>query len=256
MNYLESHRELALARCTRTKEGRSVSQRKWAECATLLNNISFGCTQKSAAQWRTYYNEFKSKTLKKIKAVKNSKNATDGGPAVEVQLTPLQERLYTILGEPLPGGRHRQNPVPLDNTEDHQNRHNMIEEVRIKQEKPCDTSTSKPKFPRRSELPYDIISERESTRDDSDDDDECELYCRLLAKKMRKLDERQRDIAMHEIDNMMFRAKMNSEPQKRQHSNAPLSKLGKRAPESSVFIVSEQNNRYEEEYLEDPMQET
>ncbi|XP_047531876.1 uncharacterized protein LOC125067367 [Vanessa atalanta] len=43
------------------------------------------------------------------------------------------------------------------------------------------------------------------------DKDEYELYGQLLAKKLRKLDERQRDIAMHEIDNIMFNAKMQSQ---------------------------------------------
>lgn len=40
-----------------------------------------------------------------------------------------------------------------------------------------------------------------------EDIDECDLYCQLLAKKFKKLDENQRDIAMHEIDNIMFQIK-------------------------------------------------
>jgi hypothetical protein len=40
------------------------------------------------------------------------------------------------------------------------------------------------------------------------DKDECSLYAELIAKKLRALDENTREIVMHEINNLMFRAKM------------------------------------------------
>jgi hypothetical protein len=40
------------------------------------------------------------------------------------------------------------------------------------------------------------------------DKDECSLYAELLAKKLRALDENMREIVMHEINNLMFHAKM------------------------------------------------
>jgi hypothetical protein len=40
------------------------------------------------------------------------------------------------------------------------------------------------------------------------DDDECSLYAELIAKKLRALDENTREIVMHEINNLMFRARM------------------------------------------------
>jgi len=40
------------------------------------------------------------------------------------------------------------------------------------------------------------------------DEDECSLYAELIAKKLRALDENMREIVMHEINNLMFRAKM------------------------------------------------
>lgn len=40
------------------------------------------------------------------------------------------------------------------------------------------------------------------------DKDECSLYAELLAKKLRALDENTREIVMHEINNLMFHAKM------------------------------------------------
>jgi hypothetical protein len=43
------------------------------------------------------------------------------------------------------------------------------------------------------------------------DKDECSLYAELLAKKLRALDENKREIVMHEISDLMFRAKMQNQ---------------------------------------------
>jgi len=53
------------------------------------------------------------------------------------------------------------------------------------------------------------------------DKDECSLYAELLAKKLRALDENTREIVMHEINNLMFHAKMRK--QNPQLLQAPLS---------------------------------
>ncbi|CAH1645623.1 unnamed protein product [Spodoptera littoralis] len=115
VDFLEEHKELALGRCSRTKEGRSLSKRLWQECAEVLNSVSSDCVQKTGEQWRMFYNEYKHRLLKKIK---KDKSETGGGSIPKINLTPLQERLYTILGrdvgEPLPGVRH--NPfIPIQN---------------------------------------------------------------------------------------------------------------------------------------------
>ncbi|XP_030030580.2 uncharacterized protein LOC115447576 [Manduca sexta] len=77
--------------------------------------------------------------------------------------------------------------------------------------------------------------------------DEYELYGQLLAKKLKKLDEHQRDIAMHEIDNIMFRAKMQSGPTpSRSYSSSP--SPVPRKLKSPIFIIAQQNNQqYEDE---------
>lgn len=41
--------------------------------------------------------------------------------------------------------------------------------------------------------------------------DECSLYAELLANKLRALDEKTREIVMHEISDLMFRAKMRNQ---------------------------------------------
>lgn len=71
--------------------------------------------------------------------------------------------------------------------------------------------------------------------------DECELYGRLLAKKLRKLDEHQRDVAMHEIDNIMFRARMQTGGTQRSYtaSTSPVPRKIK----SPIFIVTQENGQ-------------
>lgn len=91
--------------------------------------------------------------------------------------------------------------------------------------------------------------------------DECELYTRLLTNKLRRLDEHQRDLAMHEIDNIMFTAKMqsmNSQP----HNASLTTNSVPRKTRSPLFIVTQETEQYDEEdesiqYLdEDPMEES
>lgn len=73
------------------------------------------------------------------------------------------------------------------------------------------------------------------------DYDEYDLYGQLLARKLRKLDEHQRDIAMHEIDNIMFNAKMqNGSTQNRSYSTSP--SPVPRKIKSPVFIITQQNH--------------
>lgn len=77
--------------------------------------------------------------------------------------------------------------------------------------------------------------------------DEYDLYGQLLAKKLRKLDEHQRDIAMHDIDNIMFQAKMQSgSSQARSYSSSP--SPVPRKIKSPIFIVTQPSNQqYEDE---------
>ncbi|XP_072929368.1 uncharacterized protein [Epargyreus clarus] len=83
--------------------------------------------------------------------------------------------------------------------------------------------------------------------DDRNDLDEYDLYGQLLAKKLRKLDEHQRDVAMHEIDNIMFRVKVqNKSPQNRTYTSSP-SPVSRRM-KSPVFIVTQPSQiQYEDE---------
>ncbi|KAG7304011.1 hypothetical protein JYU34_010932 [Plutella xylostella] len=116
LGFLEENKELALGRCNRTKEGRSLAKRLWSQCANILNSVSADCPRREPDAWRLYYNEYKSKVLQKIKKQKQELSATGGGEYNIKDLTPLQERLYAILGkdvgEPLPGVRHN----PLNNS--------------------------------------------------------------------------------------------------------------------------------------------
>ncbi|CAG4946103.1 unnamed protein product [Colias eurytheme] len=75
--------------------------------------------------------------------------------------------------------------------------------------------------------------------------DECDLYCQLLAKKLRRLDEHQRDVVMHEIDNLIFNAKMESSHVNYSDSISPAQP---RKIKSPIFIVTPTgNNQFDEE---------
>ncbi|CAH2101566.1 unnamed protein product [Euphydryas editha] len=97
IEFLESQPDLALGRCSRTLEGRSLAKRLWVECAQILNSVSDDCPNKTPDEWRSFYNEYKSKLVKKIKTQMREMSMT-GGAAKAKPLTPLQERLYDILG--------------------------------------------------------------------------------------------------------------------------------------------------------------
>lgn len=105
----------------------------------------------------------------------------------------------------------------------------------------------------------DTITYAKSSDEFKAEMDEYDLYGQLLAKKLRKLDEHQRDLAMHEIDNVMFRAKMQtSTTQARSYSRSP--PPVPRKIKSPVFIVAQHsistNIQYEDEnnipYQEQP----
>ncbi|CAG9580076.1 unnamed protein product [Danaus chrysippus] len=80
--------------------------------------------------------------------------------------------------------------------------------------------------------------------------DEYDLYGQLLAKKLRKLDERQRDYAMHEIDNIMFKAKIQSDPLPTKSYPSSPSPVPRKI-KSPVFIITAQSNnvQYEDENI-------
>lgn len=88
--------------------------------------------------------------------------------------------------------------------------------------------------------------------------DEYDLYCQLLATKLRKLNEHQRDVAMHEIDNIMFRVKTQSVTSQVQNSY-PTSPVPRKT-KSPLFIITQQGQtQYEDEdipYEQDPIHQT
>lgn len=78
-----------------------------------------------------------------------------------------------------------------------------------------------------------------------------------MAKKLRKLKEHQRDVAMHEIDNIMFRAKMQSGQSQTGQSQSRAVRSYSSSPspvprkmKSPVFIVTQPNHeQYEDENI-------
>ncbi|KOB77890.1 Uncharacterized protein OBRU01_03311 [Operophtera brumata] len=81
--------------------------------------------------------------------------------------------------------------------------------------------------------------------------DEYDMYSQLLAKKLKKLDEHHRDLAMHEIDMIMFRYKMQSGNKMesiREH-NYSASPLPIKKKEPIVIVTAQNDTQYEDENM-------
>ncbi|XP_014361108.2 uncharacterized protein LOC106712941 [Papilio machaon] len=96
----------------------------------------------------------------------------------------------------------------------------------------------------------DLKEEAQDLKKDTEarDFDEYDLYGQLLAKKLRKLEEHQRDVAMHEIDNIMFRAKMQGSTSQTQNYTSSPSPVHRKM-KSPIFIVTQHTHEYEDENI-------
>ncbi|KAJ0172134.1 hypothetical protein K1T71_012107 [Dendrolimus kikuchii] len=106
IDYMASNPELTVGHCSRTNEGRSLVKWHWEKCAQILNSVAVDCPNKTPTEWRLFFNEYKSKIMKKIKLQRRQMTAIGIAPAKRILLTPLQERLYDIMrqqdiGQPL-----------------------------------------------------------------------------------------------------------------------------------------------------------
>lgn len=118
-----------------------------------------------------------------------------------------------------------------------------------RQNKPTSQQQTRPikSSPRSLEKATDLKSFFVNNTAEKREMDEYDLYGQLLAKKLRKLDEHQRDVTMHEIDNLMFRAKMQGSSQ-RSYSSSP--SPVPRKVKSPLFIVAPPGHaHYEDENI-------
>ncbi|GLV41789.1 hypothetical protein CBL_02974 [Carabus blaptoides fortunei] len=81
---------------------------------------------------------------------------------------------------------------------------------------------------RRMEEAYNYLKDMR----DKPDDDKCSLFSELLCQKLRALDENMRDIAMHEIDCLMFRFRQ------QQYNSGPGGYFQQQVPSSPVYQFS------------------
>ncbi|XP_068625177.1 uncharacterized protein [Battus philenor] len=128
------------------------------------------------------------------------------------------------------GGRYTRTPLPQANANNKANKTNNSSFVYMKKDVNDEGRFS-------------------NSANEKKDFDEYDLYGQLLAKKLRKLEEHQRDMAMHEIDNIMFRAKVKSNAsQTRSYSSSP--SPVPRKMKSPVFIVTQPTSQqYEDENI-------
>ncbi|XP_073941146.1 uncharacterized protein [Choristoneura fumiferana] len=95
LEFLEKNRNLALGRL-RSKEGRALSKKLWAECADILNVENVGSSFRTGREWAKFYTDYKARLNNKVRAMKN--NETTAATGAEIELTTLETRLCNILG--------------------------------------------------------------------------------------------------------------------------------------------------------------
>ncbi|XP_061706872.1 uncharacterized protein LOC133517571 isoform X1 [Cydia pomonella] len=95
LEFLEKNRNLALGRL-RSKEGRALSKKLWAECADILNVENVGSSFRNGREWAKFYTDYKARLNNKVRAMRN--NETTAATGAEIELTSLETRLCNILG--------------------------------------------------------------------------------------------------------------------------------------------------------------
>ncbi|XP_060802743.1 uncharacterized protein LOC106141659 [Amyelois transitella] len=116
VEFMDRHKDLALGR-VHSKEARALASRLWNECATICNAEG---TYRKPKEWSRYWNDFKGRVKSKLRTIRQSVGGTGGGPAIDISLSPIEDRVATILGRdvvtPLQGVQ--QNPFLSQNTAD------------------------------------------------------------------------------------------------------------------------------------------
>lgn len=84
------------------------------------------------------------------------------------------------------------------------NRNNVISKPPLEKKKKTDQDET---LRQKVNAAFSIL--KTSTQKEYRKRDDCDIYGELLAEKLRKMDERTRDIAMNRIDNMLFEMKIN-----------------------------------------------
>ncbi|CAK1547960.1 unnamed protein product [Leptosia nina] len=120
IEFLEKHTDLARGRL-KSKEGHAVSNRLWAECAENLNAEIDG-DERSPKQWTKWYTDYKCRLINRFRKLKTYQTGTGGGPATVDQLSPLEDRLVSLLEarreavglDGTPQSVVQINPVPLE----------------------------------------------------------------------------------------------------------------------------------------------
>ncbi|XP_060809236.1 uncharacterized protein LOC106138602 isoform X2 [Amyelois transitella] len=93
VDFMERHKDLALGRL-QSKEARAVASRLWNECATICNAEG---TYRKPKEWSRYWNDFKGRVKSKLRTICQSGDGNGGGPAIDVSLSPIEDRVAAIL---------------------------------------------------------------------------------------------------------------------------------------------------------------
>ncbi|XP_045541821.1 uncharacterized protein LOC123723287 [Papilio machaon] len=77
--------------------GRHFIQQKWQELAEKLNSDGSG-DPRTDDKWRKVWSDYKNNVKRKWAKINRAAQATGGGPALQLSLTDLENRIMQIIG--------------------------------------------------------------------------------------------------------------------------------------------------------------
>ncbi|XP_045784523.1 uncharacterized protein LOC123880439 isoform X1 [Maniola jurtina] len=98
VEFAETHRDIAMGRYAGGPLGNQAARQAWQTLALQLNAVGEGVS-KSAEQWRRYWIELKAKIKNKAADSRRMARGTGGGPNRLLPLTPIEERILSIIGK-------------------------------------------------------------------------------------------------------------------------------------------------------------
>ncbi|XP_045504453.1 uncharacterized protein LOC123701078 isoform X2 [Colias croceus] len=95
VEFMEKHGDLS--KPSGGPRGRHYVQQKWKELIDMLNSDGTG-DSRTEEKWRKVWSDFKNNVKKKWAKINRSAQGTGGGPAIQLTLTDLENRVLNLIG--------------------------------------------------------------------------------------------------------------------------------------------------------------
>ncbi|CAG9786538.1 unnamed protein product [Diatraea saccharalis] len=95
VSFMETHGDIN--KPTKTAQGRMKAIKEWENLTNFLNSDATGET-KTTEKWKKVWSDLKNNIKKKAAKIHKAAYGTGGGPALQIRLTELEERVLNIIG--------------------------------------------------------------------------------------------------------------------------------------------------------------